>query len=279
MSLNNVRVNISPIYNDGFIVIYGIEKFFDPNFKYTAPNRNSSCGVTNETASSRNSLKEVVKALNAGGYSVMASFLGFQTCSPINHHKTLLSQNPNRRCLYHRYRHQDLQQPLQFYNIETAQSLGDQLGTFIRYDAKSHLNCYGLRFQVLVSKLGLKSINLNRFQLLAGLNVKMSLVLERVGRLCYSYMNIGHTARNCMDASNFQSQHSVSVMGSRSVSVKYDFFLLASTFLLLECGVFEFWHIVTLERYWLKRLLEAMVHHITRVGSKGTYTSGKHHLI
>ncbi|KAK4260724.1 hypothetical protein QN277_003802 [Acacia crassicarpa] len=82
ISLNNVRVNISPIYDDGFIVIYGIDKFFDPNFKYTAPNRSSdrnpTCSVTNETVSSRNSLKEAVKALNAGGYSVMASFLGMQ---------------------------------------------------------------------------------------------------------------------------------------------------------------------------------------------------------
>ncbi|XP_054808338.1 putative fasciclin-like arabinogalactan protein 20 [Prosopis cineraria] len=82
ISLNNVRVNISPIYDDGFMIIYGIERFFDPNFRYVAPHRrphrNPACGATNETVSSRNSLKESIKTLNSGGYSVMASFLGMQ---------------------------------------------------------------------------------------------------------------------------------------------------------------------------------------------------------
>ncbi|XP_028757778.1 putative fasciclin-like arabinogalactan protein 20 [Neltuma alba] len=82
ISLNNVRVNISPIYDDGFVIIYGIERFFDPNFKYVPPHRrshpNPACGATNETVSSSNSSKEAVRALNAGGYSVMASFLGMQ---------------------------------------------------------------------------------------------------------------------------------------------------------------------------------------------------------
>lgn len=86
ISLNNVRINVSPIYDDGFILIYGIERFFDPNFQFKWPIQRSSpnpaCGETNDNVSSHSSSNQAaMKALKSGGYSVMASFLGMQLSS------------------------------------------------------------------------------------------------------------------------------------------------------------------------------------------------------
>ncbi|XP_061365016.1 putative fasciclin-like arabinogalactan protein 20 [Gastrolobium bilobum] len=89
-SLNNIRITESPIYDDGFLLVYGIERFFDPNFQYTDsnqrpnpnPNPNPSCAVNNNTVSS---FDQAVETLKSGGYSAMASFLGMQLSGVADH--------------------------------------------------------------------------------------------------------------------------------------------------------------------------------------------------
>ncbi|KAI4357697.1 hypothetical protein L6164_001631 [Bauhinia variegata] len=82
ISLNNVRISETPIYDDGFFLIYGIERFFNPNFQYTGPYQrpspNSQCIAKNSTMSSSNPFHQTRETLQSGGYSVMASFLDMQ---------------------------------------------------------------------------------------------------------------------------------------------------------------------------------------------------------
>ncbi|XP_020205990.1 putative fasciclin-like arabinogalactan protein 20, partial [Cajanus cajan] len=81
-SINNVRLTGSPIYDDGFLLVYGIERFFDPTFQFNtqrpSPDSNSSCSGKNHTAAASDSFDQAVQALKSGGYSVVASFLGMQ---------------------------------------------------------------------------------------------------------------------------------------------------------------------------------------------------------
>lgn len=81
-SFNNVKITSMPIYDDGFLLVYGIERFFDPTFQYTGPNPkpnpNSTCALKNSTAGSSDSFDQAIETLSSGGYSAMASFLGMQ---------------------------------------------------------------------------------------------------------------------------------------------------------------------------------------------------------
>ncbi|KAJ1377709.1 FAS1 domain [Sesbania bispinosa] len=81
-SLNNIRITALPIYDDGFLLVYGIDKFFDPSFQYTGPNQrpnpNPNCPANNHTLSSSDSFDQAIETLKSGGYSAMASFLGMQ---------------------------------------------------------------------------------------------------------------------------------------------------------------------------------------------------------
>lgn len=80
-SLNNIKISGSPIYDDGFLLVYGTDRFFDPSFQYAGPNQRpdpSSCTARNRTRSSSNSLDQAIETLKSGGYSAVASFLGMQ---------------------------------------------------------------------------------------------------------------------------------------------------------------------------------------------------------
>ncbi|XP_027364770.1 putative fasciclin-like arabinogalactan protein 20 [Abrus precatorius] len=81
-SLNNIKLTESPIYDDGFLLVYGTERFFDPSFQFNNqrpnPNSNSSCSGKNHTQSSSDSFDQAIETLRSGGYSTMASFLGMQ---------------------------------------------------------------------------------------------------------------------------------------------------------------------------------------------------------
>ncbi|KAK7280372.1 hypothetical protein RJT34_25436 [Clitoria ternatea] len=80
-SLNNIKLTESPIYDDGLLLVYGIDRFFDPTFhsnnQRPISDSDSSCSRKNHTSSS-NSFDQAVETLKAGGYTAMASFLGMQ---------------------------------------------------------------------------------------------------------------------------------------------------------------------------------------------------------
>ncbi|XP_057956580.1 putative fasciclin-like arabinogalactan protein 20 [Malania oleifera] len=81
ISLNNVTVNGSPVYDDGSLIIFGIEKFFDPKFRIPAPIRKASTILQcrkDPNDSGSFSFGEASGLLRSTGYSVMASFLDLQ---------------------------------------------------------------------------------------------------------------------------------------------------------------------------------------------------------
>ncbi|XP_061990926.1 putative fasciclin-like arabinogalactan protein 20 [Rosa rugosa] len=90
ISLNGVRVTTaaSPIYDDGFLIILGVEDFFDPNFHAPAPTRipvsDPMCGSPSSNGTSTigfpaASWFEGAKGvMRSNGYRVMASFLDLQ---------------------------------------------------------------------------------------------------------------------------------------------------------------------------------------------------------
>ncbi|GAB4840363.1 hypothetical protein Ancab_021129 [Ancistrocladus abbreviatus] len=85
ISINDVKIDGSSIYDDGFLVIFAIDKFFDYNFKIGAqvqspvdgpsPSSNLECPVSHWDFSS---FSEASGVLRSRGYSIMASFLGLQ---------------------------------------------------------------------------------------------------------------------------------------------------------------------------------------------------------
>ncbi|XP_057962232.1 putative fasciclin-like arabinogalactan protein 20 [Malania oleifera] len=85
ISLNNVSVDRSPIYNDHFLIIYGIHSFFDLKFELkefnpsVSPIPNLDCIATEvPNVSGSFSFDEPLEFLRLTGYSVMASFLDLQ---------------------------------------------------------------------------------------------------------------------------------------------------------------------------------------------------------
>ncbi|XP_024989884.1 putative fasciclin-like arabinogalactan protein 20 [Cynara cardunculus var. scolymus] len=86
-SLNNVKILGSPIFDDGSLIVYGIENFFDPNF--TIPDTPlQSPSFDHCTASfggySNFSFHNAANVLISRGYSVMASFLNLQLVGFLN---------------------------------------------------------------------------------------------------------------------------------------------------------------------------------------------------
>ena len=73
VSLNNVDITPLPIFDDGFLIIYGIREFFDPDFEFRAPESSFGCGFLRT-----NSFGNASEALRSGGYSLMAGFLDLQ---------------------------------------------------------------------------------------------------------------------------------------------------------------------------------------------------------
>ncbi|KHN06738.1 Putative fasciclin-like arabinogalactan protein 20 [Glycine soja] len=81
-SFNNIKLTGSPIYDDGILLVYGIDRFFDPTFQFNSQrpsdNSDTSCSAKNHTASASDSFDQAIQTLKTGGYSAMASFLGMQ---------------------------------------------------------------------------------------------------------------------------------------------------------------------------------------------------------
>ncbi|KAL4612506.1 hypothetical protein ACB092_08G204600 [Castanea dentata] len=61
VSLNNVTVRGQPVYDDGSLIIFGIDKFFNPYFRFSKRFWRQTCG-----------------AMRTSGCSIMASFLDIQ---------------------------------------------------------------------------------------------------------------------------------------------------------------------------------------------------------
>lgn len=81
ISLNNVSVGTSPVYDDGSLVIFEIEKFFNPFFESSAVN--SKRIVRSDLECRDSSIQSdpvgvLAAALRNRGWSVMASFLDLQ---------------------------------------------------------------------------------------------------------------------------------------------------------------------------------------------------------
>ena len=114
--------------------------------------------------------------------------------------------------------------PKFFYNEEVVKFLGNKLGKFILYDRNSHSNDYGLRFKIYLSEKGIDCSNIDNFLLNFGDIGKISLILEQVSRFCPSCLSIGHVAQHCKAASPSHLRAKVSVVGIKSVNVKFDNF-------------------------------------------------------
>ncbi|KAH7516398.1 hypothetical protein FEM48_Zijuj10G0131200 [Ziziphus jujuba var. spinosa] len=87
ISLNNVKITGgSPIYDDGSMIIFGIEDFFDPNFglpvPISSPRSTPRCGSSSTNGSMDfpgvSWFEGASAALRSNGHSVMASFLDLQ---------------------------------------------------------------------------------------------------------------------------------------------------------------------------------------------------------
>ncbi|KAH7516372.1 hypothetical protein FEM48_Zijuj10G0128000 [Ziziphus jujuba var. spinosa] len=104
ISINNVRVNGSPIYDDGSLIIFGIDHFFNPYFRVSDP-KNRTKNVKDRVCVRSNSsymmelkvdhhhpFDEACAVMRSRGCSVMASllemqFIGFKDQS----HQTMLT--------------------------------------------------------------------------------------------------------------------------------------------------------------------------------------------
>lgn len=114
--------------------------------------------------------------------------------------------------------------PKNYHNEGIAQLLGNKLGKFICFDNTSGSNSYGLRFKISLSQQGLDYRNLSSLFINNGQLSDLSLVLEQVGRFCPSCLQIGHVAKHCNPVSCSQYQTHISLVGLKSVKVKYDEF-------------------------------------------------------
>ncbi|XP_022150604.1 putative fasciclin-like arabinogalactan protein 20 [Momordica charantia] len=79
ISLNRVKINSSPFYDDGSLIVFGVEKFFDlklqvPPLTQSPGGAEFRCGPSTE----ENPFGEAIKTLKSNGYSSMALFLESQ---------------------------------------------------------------------------------------------------------------------------------------------------------------------------------------------------------
>ncbi|KAJ0039066.1 hypothetical protein Pint_22211 [Pistacia integerrima] len=82
VSLNAVKIHPSPLYDDGSLIIFGIDEFFNPNYRGSAPTTNTKNNPSLECGVSFNSFvsafKDVPEVLRSKGYSFIAAFLELQ---------------------------------------------------------------------------------------------------------------------------------------------------------------------------------------------------------
>ncbi|KAK7273786.1 hypothetical protein RIF29_14849 [Crotalaria pallida] len=111
VSINNVTVNPSPIFNDGSLVIFATESFFDPYFQLPAKSESkrtetrsgsdhlATCFPARKNEVNRLfsdetfSFKEASTVMRSRGCSLLASFLDMQILGLSDHHR---NRNRNR---------------------------------------------------------------------------------------------------------------------------------------------------------------------------------------
>lgn len=91
ITLNGVNVSSSPFYDDGSVVVFGIEKFFDLKFQVSpitqSPSANFRCGTMSDK--NPNPFGEAIETLRSSGYSSMALFLESQILGFSNGQSTM----------------------------------------------------------------------------------------------------------------------------------------------------------------------------------------------
>ncbi|KAK6146803.1 hypothetical protein DH2020_020672 [Rehmannia glutinosa] len=81
ISINNVGISQSPIFDDGFVIVYAIDNFFDLNFSLTLTNStkpNPKSDFQCLKLESTSQFEEASGVLKSRGYSIIASFLDLQ---------------------------------------------------------------------------------------------------------------------------------------------------------------------------------------------------------
>ncbi|KAM1170092.1 hypothetical protein ACFX2G_021014 [Malus domestica] len=83
LTVTNVSVTASPIFDDWSLIIFGINRFLDPYFQISGPigsytPENLGCLAPKENPDQRMELRDGSAALRSKGCSVMASFLELQ---------------------------------------------------------------------------------------------------------------------------------------------------------------------------------------------------------
>ncbi|KAI3811968.1 hypothetical protein L1987_16666 [Smallanthus sonchifolius] len=81
VSINNVNIVGSPVFDDGSLIIFGIDDFFDPDFQISdapAQIRSFNDCETSYRGDKNFSFHDAGNVLISRGYSVMASFLNLQ---------------------------------------------------------------------------------------------------------------------------------------------------------------------------------------------------------
>ncbi|KAJ0096160.1 hypothetical protein Patl1_15245 [Pistacia atlantica] len=74
VSLNAVKIHPSPLYDDGSLIIFGIDEFFNPNYRGSAPTTNTK----NNPSLELSAFKDVPEVLRSKVYSFIAAFLELQ---------------------------------------------------------------------------------------------------------------------------------------------------------------------------------------------------------
>jgi hypothetical protein len=96
VSLNNVSVTGSPLFDDGSLVVFAVRKFFDPTFTLPAsirsPSSDPGCLVSSSYVKSLSdsfSFSDACGTMKSFGFTAMASFLDLQL--PDVHNETSLT--------------------------------------------------------------------------------------------------------------------------------------------------------------------------------------------
>ncbi|XP_076927118.1 putative fasciclin-like arabinogalactan protein 20 [Bidens hawaiensis] len=91
ISINDVKIIGSPVFDDGSLIVFGIEDFFDPNFTIPDPpvpvSTLDHCTTSfpdNNNNNNSFSFHDTANVLISRGYSVIASFLNLQLLGFVN---------------------------------------------------------------------------------------------------------------------------------------------------------------------------------------------------
>ncbi|KAM7275239.1 hypothetical protein ACFE04_017105 [Oxalis oulophora] len=85
-TINRVRIEGSPLYDDGVLVVFGTEEFFDPSFSVARP---LACVLPSGINDISFSVEDASGFLKSRGYAITASFLDLQVKGHLNRNNLL----------------------------------------------------------------------------------------------------------------------------------------------------------------------------------------------